>query len=291
MAFFSEMTSRVLPTLGRLGSALQQAQTVALELHSLLSHTEQEAASVFQGGPAGLNLATPAANSAPMQTVVISPTGLNFVAGQVTPALGKLSEKYETGGRGPGTVSSGKNDPGGASYGSYQLTSQTVKKVKGKQIIVTGGRVEEFLKSPEGQKWRREFDGLTPGSSEFSSKWKEIATRDAAAFHAAQHTFTKRTHYDVQTQRLNNKLGLDVSKRSTTLQNVVWSTAVQHGPRTSLINSALKGQDLSKMSDREIIQEIYEERSRKHPTYKKRYKDELADALQLLNKETDKSHP
>ena len=38
--------------------------------------------------------------------------------------LGSLSSKYETGGRGPGTVSSGVGDAGGVSYGSYQMTSK-----------------------------------------------------------------------------------------------------------------------------------------------------------------------
>src|SRR4051812_387517 len=38
--------------------------------------------------------------------------------------LGVLSAKFETGGRGPGTVSSGRGDPGGVSYGSYQMSSK-----------------------------------------------------------------------------------------------------------------------------------------------------------------------
>jgi murein DD-endopeptidase MepM/ murein hydrolase activator NlpD len=37
--------------------------------------------------------------------------------------LGTLSAKYETGGRGPGVVSSGVGDPGGVSYGSYQMAT------------------------------------------------------------------------------------------------------------------------------------------------------------------------
>jgi LysM repeat protein len=37
--------------------------------------------------------------------------------------LGTLSAKYETGGRGPGTVSTGAGDRGGVSYGSYQMAS------------------------------------------------------------------------------------------------------------------------------------------------------------------------
>src|SRR6185503_8897206 len=39
-------------------------------------------------------------------------------------ALGELSAKYETGGRGPGVVSTGSGDPGGVSYGSYQMASK-----------------------------------------------------------------------------------------------------------------------------------------------------------------------
>jgi LysM repeat protein len=39
--------------------------------------------------------------------------------------LGVLSAKYETGGRGPGIVSTGSGDPGGVSYGSYQMATKT----------------------------------------------------------------------------------------------------------------------------------------------------------------------
>lgn len=38
--------------------------------------------------------------------------------------LGKTSEHYESGGRGPGVVSSGKGDHGGVSYGKYQFSSK-----------------------------------------------------------------------------------------------------------------------------------------------------------------------
>jgi hypothetical protein len=39
--------------------------------------------------------------------------------------LGSLSERFESGGRGPGTVSGGVGDPGGVSYGTVQLSSRT----------------------------------------------------------------------------------------------------------------------------------------------------------------------
>jgi hypothetical protein len=37
--------------------------------------------------------------------------------------LGSVSERYESSGRGPGTVSSGAGDPGGVSNGVYLLSS------------------------------------------------------------------------------------------------------------------------------------------------------------------------
>jgi hypothetical protein len=39
--------------------------------------------------------------------------------------IGAIAERFESGGRGPGTVSSGAGDPGGISYGTYQLASRT----------------------------------------------------------------------------------------------------------------------------------------------------------------------
>jgi len=57
--------------------------------------------------------------------------------------LGALSAEFESGGRGPGTVSSGKGDPGGVSYGIYQLSSKA-------------GTVAGFL-SGEGAPWGAEL--------------------------------------------------------------------------------------------------------------------------------------
>ena len=57
--------------------------------------------------------------------------------------LGALSERYESGGRGCGTVSGGQGDPGGVSYWLHQLASKT-------------GTVAAFLKA-EGARWAAEL--------------------------------------------------------------------------------------------------------------------------------------
>lgn len=193
-------------------------------------------------------------------TASAQPTGGNAAAGGNS-SLGKLSEKYETGGRGPGTVSSGKGDLGGASYGSYQMTSQTAIKKDGKLVFVNGGRVAEFLRNPAGAQYAEEFKGLKPGSAEFTAKWKQIAARDPQGFQAAQHQFIENTHYLPQVNKLK-AAGLDVNNYSPAMRDVVWSTSVQHGPGASVITNAIRGKDLSQMSESQIINAIYTERSK-----------------------------
>jgi LysM repeat protein len=174
------------------------------------------------------------------------------------PTLGKLSERYETGGRGPGVVSTGVGDAGGASYGSYQMTSRN------------GGTVGRFVAQGDFP-WRADFQGLGPGSSEFTAKWKATAAAEPEAFQAAQHEYIKRTHFDVLVQNIVDRDGLDVRTRSHALQDVVWSTAVQHGPNALVVHNALAAmpRDVTPGAggadfDRSLIKAIYAERGRRN---------------------------
>ena len=167
--------------------------------------------------------------------------------------LGKLSEEFETGGRGPGIVSTGVGDAGGVSYGSYQMTSKN------------GGTVLRFVSQPAFP-WRDDFRSLSPGSPEFTAKWKAIATATPEAFHAAQHAYIKATHFDVLAENTLDTDRLDVTTRSAALQDVIWSTAVQHGPNTPVIHralAALRSQGGQDVDDRGLIQAIYAERGRR----------------------------
>lgn len=170
------------------------------------------------------------------------------IAAQPHPAneLGALSAKYETSGRGPGTVSGGRGDAGGISYGSYQLASKL-------------GRPEAFL-AREGATWSAEFGHARSGSPAFSKIWKAIARREPAKFHAAQHAYIKRTHYDVQIAHVANNTGANLDRRSDAVRDAVWSTAVQHGPSNSLVVRAMNG---GHPNDRDLIIAIYAERGRR----------------------------
>lgn len=205
-------------------------------------------------------------------------------------ALGTLSAKYETGGRGPGTVSTGAGDPGGVSYGSYQMASKM-------------GVPQKFVKQV-GFPWITDFQSLIAGSADFTACWKRIAANEPDAFQKCQHAYIKQTHYDLLAAKILSDDGLDVNTRSRALQDVVWSTAVQHGGGTSMVHKALANVSVAKTDpsfDEQLIRAIYAERGRKKadgnlvyfsrssPNVQRgvanRFKNELNDALAMLAKE------
>lgn len=208
-------------------------------------------------------------------------------------SLGSLSERYETGGRGPGTVSSGSGDPGGVSYGTYQLAGNL-------------GRPQQFLAN-EGRAWAAEFGGSRPGSAEFTATWKAIAAREPEKFEAAQHAYIQRTHYEVQMQHVRTATGLDLSTRSAALRDVVWSTSVQHGPETQAVVRAMARVEAQGIKpsdgqayDRALINAVYDERGKRsgdgtlayftsasarvQASVAARFADERRDALAMLGR-------
>jgi murein DD-endopeptidase MepM/ murein hydrolase activator NlpD len=205
-------------------------------------------------------------------------------------ALGELSAKYETGGRGPGVVSTGSGDPGGVSYGSYQMATKM-------------GTVARFV-AQSGFPWATDFQGLTPGTAPFTACWKRIAANETDAFQSAQHAFIKKSHYDLLAAKILADDGLDVNTRSRALQDVVWSTAVQHGGATTIVHKAFASVQCKPEDgefDKQLICAIYAERGRRKPDgnlayfsksspsvqsgVSKRFQNEQQDALAMLAKE------
>lgn len=164
--------------------------------------------------------------------------GVEAVKSGAARAWGWMSEKYESGGRGAATVSTGKGDAGGASYGAHQLSSKT-------------GTLQSFLSSSG---YGQQFAGMKPGTPEFNAKWKQVAKSDPA-FAGAQHDFIKRTHFEPQMDALK-KSGIDLSGRGEAVREAVWSTSVQFGGNSSLIRKALAGKDVSSLTDQQIVSAI-----------------------------------
>lgn len=228
--------------------------------------------------------------SMPSKPVTEAPAGALGKA--MADELGMLSAKYETGGRGPGTVSTGAGDYGGVSYGSYQMASNM-------------GVPTRFVTQP-GFQWAKDFANLAAGTAQFTAVWKRIAADDPDAFQAAQHAYIKATHYDPLCSKILSDDSVDINKRSRALQDVIWSTAVQHGGATSIVHRAIGtlscgGSDPT--YDKQLICAIYAERGRKkadgnlvyfsrssagvQTSVSKRFKSEQQDALAMLAKETE----
>jgi murein DD-endopeptidase MepM/ murein hydrolase activator NlpD len=226
----------------------------------------------------------------PLPSTAVPVTSAGALGQALADALGTLSAKYETGGRGPGTVSTGSGDPGGVSYGSYQMATKM-------------GTVARFV-SQTGFKWQQDFRNLAPGTAQFTAVWKRIATDQTAEFQKAQHEFIKQTHYDLLAAKILNDDSLDVNTRSRALQDVIWSTAVQHGGATPIVHRAITALTCTTSDptfDKQLICAIYAERGRKKPEgnlayfsksspnvqagVAKRFKNEEQDALAMLAKE------
>ncbi|MBN7136183.1 hypothetical protein A7A76_15690 [Lysobacter enzymogenes] len=158
--------------------------------------------------------------------------------------LGSTSERYETGGRGAATISTGRGDHGGVSYGAYQLSSRA-------------GTLREYLQQ---SRYGEQFAGLTAATPEFNAKWKELARSDPG-FAADQHDYIRRSHYEAERDRLKAR-GIDLSDRGPAVQDALWSTAVQLRTLTpTIVEKGLKqkfGPDyaLERLSDRDIVEAI-----------------------------------
>lgn len=169
-----------------------------------------------------------------------------------TPRLGALSERFESGGRGPGAVSSGTGDAGGVSYGIWQLSSRA-------------GTAAAFVVA-EGARWRAAFAGAAPGTPAFTAAWQAIAAREPEAFAEAQHAFIERTHYRPAVAAVRQRTGLDLDARHSAVRDAAWSVAVQHGGAATILAAGVDKADRARARadagyDRALVEAIYAERT------------------------------
>jgi hypothetical protein len=136
--------------------------------------------------------------------------------------LGSISAKYESGGKGVHTVSSGRGDPGGVSYGAHQLATNT-------------GTMARYLASAEAKDYAGQFAGLQPGTEPFNQKYKQVAASDPQGFAASQKAFITRTHFDPVSKAAGDKGWAVADPR---IQEALYSMGVQHGGAKKIVEQA-----------------------------------------------------
>lgn len=131
-----------------------------------------------------------------------------------------LSAKYEASAN-PGTISGGIGDLGGASYGAFQFNSRD--DIVTEFLVWVQNNIEEPLRN-----YATVLLELGVYSDEFDEKWREIAEIDPQGFLSLQSAYAKTMYFDPAVNRMINKTGVDITKRTQTLQAVLMSRAIQY---------------------------------------------------------------
>lgn len=174
-------------------------------------------------------------------------------------SIGQLAAQFESGKEGISAI--GYDQAGGTSYGKYQIASKP-------------GSMDQFIlflekESPAIATRLKNAGPANTGSRDgkMPQVWREIAQEQPEVFESLQKRFILESHY---TPVLNGikEAGYNVDSLSPAMQEVLWSTAVQHGPSGAVrifTQSADKagiseGQAFSEKEEQQLIQNIYDVR-------------------------------
>ncbi|WP_300907592.1 hypothetical protein [uncultured Desulfovibrio sp.] len=157
--------------------------------------------------------------------------------------------RYESGREGVAAIGYDKN--GGTSYGKYQLSSKQ-------------GSLGEFLSMLEGKggehaEIARRLRAAGPADTggkdgAFPEQWKKEASANPALLEEAQREYIEKTHYQPVLDALPESLAARVAG-SAALQEMVWSTAVQHGAGGA--GKLLRRAWREGMNDEDFVRAVY----------------------------------
>ncbi|MBQ4132585.1 MAG: hypothetical protein IJD04_02490 [Desulfovibrionaceae bacterium] len=241
---------------------------------------------------------TPPASSSMLSSIKPMPTQPAPRKADVAPSRsgltvsGALSARFESGEAGIAAI--GYDRHGGTSYGKYQISSKA-------------GSMDQFIKflSKEAPELAKRLQAAGPAntgskSGKMPAEWKKIAQEHPDFFKELQERFIHDSHYKPALVALSRRTELDNSNMSVALQEVLWSTAVQHGPNgaarifTRAINQidpSLAETPGSKEFEQALIEKVYNVRStqfdsstaRVQNAVQNRLREEKSLALNMLN--------
>jgi hypothetical protein len=167
--------------------------------------------------------------------------------------LGGLSARFESGGKGIEAI--GYDEVGGTSYGKFQIASR----------VGSMDRFLDYLKD-KAPAWATRLRNAGPANTRSTSgampeEWKRIARENPARFEQLQNDFIRDTYYSPAMDKVLERTGVDIKAFPPALKEVLWSTAVQHGPAgaANIFSQAIarmpEGQ--TKEYAKGLIQEVY----------------------------------
>ncbi len=171
--------------------------------------------------------------------------------------LGKLSSKFESGKDGIAAI--GYDRVGGTSYGKYQIASRV-------------GSMDRFLNfldtaAPDMAEKLRDAGSANTGGRKgaMPEVWRELAATEPDRFEALQDKFIYESHYKPALAAISKQTSMDENKISSVMQEVLWSTAVQHGPsgaaKIFTRATASAGNHEDENFDKRMINNVYDIRA------------------------------
>lgn len=151
--------------------------------------------------------------------------------------LGDVVAEFESGNAGVASISNGRGDPGGKSYGKYQLASKV-------------GTLQSWLKQ---SKYKDYFKGVSLASRKFDNIWLHLARTEPEEFENDQHKYIKRTHFDPVRAIAN----LYAIKDTPALNEFLWSSSVQHSRKG---NRKILSRAINSSSERGQLRSLFESR-------------------------------
>lgn len=169
---------------------------------------------------------------------------------------GKLAARFESGSEGIAAIGYDRN--GGTSYGKYQIASRP-------------GTMTAFLafldkEAPDlGQRLRSAGPANT-GSRQgrMPQEWKAIAAAEPERFEQLQERFIRQSHYEPALAAVR-RMGYNTRDFSPAMQEVLWSTAVQHGPAGAarIFRQASANLGQNSAHEQHLIREVYDLRAQR----------------------------
>ena len=155
--------------------------------------------------------------------------------------LGALAAKFESGSDGIAAI--GYDRTGGTSYGKFQIASRV-------------GTMDSFIaylqeKAPDLAGRLSAAGPANTGSKrgKMPAEWRAIAAEQPERFERLQGDFVRISHFEPAMRAIADSTGLAFDKMPLALQEVLFSTAVQHGPSgaTRIINQAAQRVGVQKL--------------------------------------------
>ena len=201
--------------------------------------------------------------------------------------IGTLSARFESGGDGIAAI--GYDRVGGTSYGKYQIASRV-------------GSMTTFLNflddaAPDISERLRKAGPANTGGRKggMPTEWRKIAAEQPERFEALQEAFIHESHYKPALESIVQRTGLEMDKLSPAMSEVIWSTAVQHGPagaaRIFERADGASGKASQPDYERKLISNVYKIRagqfgsssSQVQAAVRNRFREERSLALNMLN--------